>query len=93
MILAPSPIWLQEVTKMYQLFLDYHPPDSLRKGFNLKKDFTDLLVQKFPHRDLKVLKEFYSITTNGQIRAINAKAKENKKQLRGMKNLMRTIHS
>ena len=93
LILPPSSIWLKEVGTMYQMFLDYHPENSLQKGQGLINGFTNLLVEKFPHRNPAVLKEFTKIRTFGQIRAINTKAKEKKKNLRAMKNLMRTIHS
>ena len=93
LILTPSSEWLKDVKSMYQLFLDYHPENSLRKGPGLVANFTKVLIEKFPNRDPKVLEEFAKIRTFSQIRAINAKVREKKNSVRAMKNLVRTIHS
>ena len=92
-ILQPSRIWLNEVTRMYRLFSEYHPAGSLHKGFGLHENFNKILRSKFSHRSEAILAEFTRIRTNLQIKMINSKCRENKRTVRGMKNLVTTIHS
>ena len=92
-IKPPSKKWLEDVAKMHFLFEKHHPLPNLKQGPGLFADFTQKLVQAFPTRNIKLLKEFTKIRTNQQIRALNIIAKGGKKTIRGARNLAQTINS
>ena len=93
-ILTPSPLWIKDVSKMYRLFMKYHPLPNLIQGPGLIKNFVHILQKEFPNRQQSLLKEFALLRTNLQIKKINEIAKFGKRStVRGAKKLVETINA
>ena len=57
-LLVPSKEWLNDVTKMDKLFMEYHPKDCLVKGPGLTEDFKKKLIEYFPNLSTEILAYF-----------------------------------
>ena len=80
-ILKPSKDFLEDVRKLDFYFNNYHPKDEkLRKGeFGLIKNFSMLMLPKFPHLKFEILNEFTQLKSEIHLKHWNKKIQENKK--------------
>ena len=91
--IKPSEEWLADVTKMDEMFMNWHPKDRLQKGVGLVDDFTAILVDHFYWRDPEVVGFFVRVRTRARIRHMNRKIMAPKNgTLRGRRKLVEWLY-
>ena len=91
--IKPTEEWLADVTKMDEMFMNWHPKDRLQKGVGLVDDFTAILVDHFFWRDPEVVGFFVRVRTRARIRHMNRKIMAPKNgTLRGRRKLVEWLY-
>ena len=77
--------WLDDVKKMYQLFNEHHPKNSLNKGHGVVANFQKVLEEKFFIYHNKVLGFIARLFTYIRLRTINRPIKRKSDSIRARK--------